>query len=1240
MTTTLPLFWHLSSVSKKERLDATVKLIGALEQFQSNFTPKKDVSSGSDDEGGEDEDEDAEAPSKSDGLDLLNVQDVSYSIRRLVRGLASPRESSRLGFAVALTELLSRIETVTCSQIVALILDGSKTQGSMSGQEERDNLFARLFGLTSVIRSGLLIRSGSLVTSASSSAEVSSVSSFEEVIKELVALGEKKSWLRESAWWTVSLAVDALNDSTVPWKKEAPQAVIKQLFMDHDVWSPEKVALALKLQSLYPDQDWRSILSPAFKNPDLLHAGNLQTLARILKESAVEDSEGKEAPKTAATANWKPQLHFVWDVILTQLLPGPNSSHSPKGSFQEFFRIVVDESLFSSTASAERKYWGFQIFQKALPRVNQENMPMLFTKNFMRCWINHLSKQDRYLHKIARQAATDVQTFVQSNPQLGFALILQLTGVHGSQQFDKLTKTKTVESILTSMDSEGVKRYIENLLEKVNGPSSTTSVALSAPHFQNSYDYIREEIHAINSRRSWIIEQLGSLIRSGSIPKEDIWVQTILDWLVVHGLFIIKKKSEKSPFHACLILQLHSVPNPVFSDELHRLSRTKLLACIADLNSQTVVVKTDDKTSKMSAVASDGNFWVSRVLDTINTLVSDTKHVSLQNSLDEDVLVHCTKAQEVTAHLKAGDIQVTDERQEAAKGVQLLLSATVLQQYCADEEDEVDTEALEVCFYLNSLDHILNIPQASIDGATRMFPKGKKGKKARKSAPADESDTVPEPVDLFVDTIIGFLEKSTAYMRTVGNQVFALLSGAVNESTIDLIVTQLERRDPADLLKDEDEDEDMEDVHEDGGSPDTSESEDDTDGDDIGEASDDSNDEEEDVELRKKIEEALRVNGVEAATGDSDEEELMDDEQMMAIDEQLAAVFRMRTNEKKPGKDVDVQREATHFKNRVLDLVDTFAKKQPSSALVVRLIPPLIDIVSGAGQDERQLADKAKGILRSRITKSKETPTDVDPQLISTLFSDIHTRARKVHSSDMLAIFSQCSLYLFRIQAHSHSEQPLIQTYRESLADFLTRKNSALNSHFFQEFFRRHPASAWALRNDILELSGRAINAYRREQAHQLLETLVNQLSAMSDLNLADAAEFTTRLQKTLLQVVEDACDEKINLNAAQLKGIFKLVLVTTRQMQRIDRTWKPESWRSIAERLGSSERFKKSPGLAKMCEQIVRTSNLPNAHKMTDPPNAPPSRAKRKAHDTVDAEDPATAAKKIKRKRVKSDKS
>lgn len=52
------------------------------------------------------------------------------------------------------------------------------------------------------------------------------------------------------------------------------------------------------------------------------------------------------------------------------------------------------------------------MFQKALPRVAGDDMPKLFTKNFMRTWINHLSKNDRYLHKAAKQVVSSILSFV------------------------------------------------------------------------------------------------------------------------------------------------------------------------------------------------------------------------------------------------------------------------------------------------------------------------------------------------------------------------------------------------------------------------------------------------------------------------------------------------------------------------------------------------------------------------------------------------------------------------------------------------------------------------------------------------------------------------------------------------------------------------------------------------------------------------------------------------------------
>jgi len=177
-------------------------------------------------------------------------------------------------------KLLSRLDTVTCGQIMALILDASKTQGSMSGQEERDNLFARLFGITSVIQSGLITRNGTLPTSSTSA---SSLDSYELVITTLVALGEKKSWLRESAWWALASAAEALANSDVEWREQGVEVTLDTIYAKGSGWAPEKLALTLRLQALFPERDWSPVLSPVFKTADVLATQNLKVVANILK---------------------------------------------------------------------------------------------------------------------------------------------------------------------------------------------------------------------------------------------------------------------------------------------------------------------------------------------------------------------------------------------------------------------------------------------------------------------------------------------------------------------------------------------------------------------------------------------------------------------------------------------------------------------------------------------------------------------------------------------------------------------------------------------------------------------------------------------------------------------------------------------------------------------------------------------------------------------------------------------
>lgn len=86
----------------------------------------------------------------------------------------------------------------------------------------------------------------------------------------------------------------------------------------------------------------------------------------------------------------------------------------------------------------------------------------------MRTWTNNLASSDRYLHQMSVNLAKQIQEAVKANPSVGFTLLSTLQG-KGSVDFDRVTKSKTVEGILGSLNQEGVRDYIQYLQNMIVG---------------------------------------------------------------------------------------------------------------------------------------------------------------------------------------------------------------------------------------------------------------------------------------------------------------------------------------------------------------------------------------------------------------------------------------------------------------------------------------------------------------------------------------------------------------------------------------------------------------------------------------------------------------------------------------------------------------------------------------------------------------------------------------------------
>lgn len=120
-------------------------------------------------------------------------------------------------------------------------------------------------------------------------------------------------------------------------------------------------------------------------------------------------------------------------------------------------------------ASVQSKYIGLVAFVACVSRADAQSVPSLITANFLRTVTNHLSKGDRTLHGIARQAVRSIPEAVKRHPSAGYSVLQALyTAPYGTIRFDAVTRTKTVEDIVSRLDREGIIAYKNWLFSYIN----------------------------------------------------------------------------------------------------------------------------------------------------------------------------------------------------------------------------------------------------------------------------------------------------------------------------------------------------------------------------------------------------------------------------------------------------------------------------------------------------------------------------------------------------------------------------------------------------------------------------------------------------------------------------------------------------------------------------------------------------------------------------------------------------
>ncbi|KAL8784603.1 MAG: hypothetical protein Q9213_003858 [Squamulea squamosa] len=929
-------------------------------------------------------------------------EQLSEAVRRLVRGLCSGRKAARIGFSIALTEFLSQQwgdvrntdGTSYISQLIDVLIKQTETTGNVAGQEERDHQFGRLFGAEAFIKSGILFQVDA------------PANTWDRTLDVIYEAAKKKPWLREECGWILYGAAQTISEGD--HDPRFIQTLVNKLVESGLAKTPEGIAIWLKVQVDIPEIE---LPTDIWRGGSPLLPRHRSKLAKILKETTSAERPDEKNEQISQRGSWTSRIHFAWTVILAELTKENHSQARGRKSeiisLEEFWQVAVDEHLFASTSSDERKYWGFLLFRQVFGSAPQALLQALFSPNFVRCLINQLASRERYLHRAAERTIKSIINRASLEPSVAAiamsGLLAESSGKNLS--FHSLTKTKTVDRLMALSDDLSLRHFVSKLCDK-----------LVRPGVINEKDATARRQITVDLLTSLLKSRQSNAARDIDSPAATDLTGYILEVFSTYSYFTMENPHPDRP----------DCPVPPMSGRTQDTLRTRLSSCLSYILSRNP----------------NPALFASHVV-----------HVVLRHELDEQmhsVLDFTSTLKETFSKARAilDNLQRQTSSQSSEKitlhAFELLYSLTLLQVYNGDADAVSMLDELRGCY-----DLLIERRQV-----------------------ADEFGS-----EALIEILLSFIARPSQLFRRLAQQVFSAFTSNIRHSGLQSMIKVLEAKENLSGQNEMFEDEaghssdasstdgsDVEEIDMMNGNG-TPASPDDENGSKLSRGSADNQDNsgEEDEELaafEMKLAQALKTRPLNVGTDEAGNEEStdedMDDDQMEALDEHIASMFKERKKvvSKKKQK-VDAKESIVNFKCRVLELLEIFVKMRYTDVLALDLLVPLLTVTRTTTSS--LVSGKACNVVRdfSKLCKGQEVPRITDKAAIVKLLKEVHSEAMRESSNAHTSACSQASLLLVKVLVANDREnlRVVVKVYGDTQISLLLDPKCRVKTSFFTDWF-------------------------------------------------------------------------------------------------------------------------------------------------------------------------------------------
>ncbi|GBM38043.1 DNA polymerase V [Araneus ventricosus] len=446
------LLWKLTDNKSKSRIHACADILHILQRKQ-------------------DEAENTNEPTK----------DLQYCLERLVRGLASSRDSARLGFSLMLTEILKKMN-VEIEEILELVKQHLSVSSAL---EKKDAAFGQLFACVSIVRSGKLANHSHL--------------SF--VVTMLYDLWHGRSYILKACYEILTDLFSQLSEETFannvwPYLKE-------KLTFGWEKSSADLIWPLFLSIRMFPNAVTPKFLKKKWTSEDIFSSENFDHIKKILRQ----------------TTSSVPVLHPLCCEILNLCVLRKDG--------KELWNILIDDNLFEIDQT-EKAFVGFEMVKKALQENHKKKIiKYVLSPKFCTMFTKSLLNTKHPMNPAATSLGAFLSNFVKETKDPDIQIIILKVFLNSSAPPEQIFKKKEVTAIVQNLLPDAVKAYCELL----------KSIAISKRESD-------EEDRGTHSRGCQAVLQIGSLVLHPAVVSDMDWRLDVVKFLFLHSFFKLHTPTE------------------------------------------------------------------------------------------------------------------------------------------------------------------------------------------------------------------------------------------------------------------------------------------------------------------------------------------------------------------------------------------------------------------------------------------------------------------------------------------------------------------------------------------------------------------------------------------------------------------------------------------------------------------------------------------------------------------------